>query len=58
MSNFLTVEDINSTVYNNQGFYWHEIDTSKISSTVDYTNVKYDFCEVDREKLINDTYQY
>ena len=51
MTGFLTIEDINGTVYRNQGFYWHEIDTSKISSAEDFTDVKYDFCEVSRETL-------
>ena len=49
MSNFLTVEDINTTIYRNQGFWWYEIDTSKISSTSDFSNVKYDFCKVSRQ---------
>lgn len=46
---FLTVEDVNSVQYGNQGFYWVEIDTSKISTESDFTDVKYDFCEVSRE---------
>lgn len=49
MSNFLTVEDINTTIYRNQEFYWHEIDFSKISRDAYYTDVKYDFCEISRE---------
>lgn len=54
MTGFLTVEDVNGTVYSNQGFYWHEIDTSKISSDSDFTNVKYDFCKVSRETVTDE----
>lgn len=46
---FLTVEDINEVIFNNQEFYWHEIDTSKISTTNDFVDVQYDFCKVSRE---------
>ena len=45
---FLTVEDINSALFNEQGFYWHSIETSLISSD-DFENVRYDFCEVSKE---------
>ena len=48
MSGLFTVEDVNGTVYRNQGFYWHMIDTSKISSDSDYTDIQYDFCKVSR----------
>ena len=57
MSNFLTVEDINTTVYSNQGFYWHTIDFNKFPS-VDFTNIKYDFCEITRETVNNDPIEY
>ena len=49
MSSFLTVEDINTAVYSHQGFWWHKIDTSKISSTSNFSNVIYDFCKVSKE---------
>jgi len=48
MSNFLTLEDINSTIYSNQGFYWHEINTANITRVKNYTDVKIDFCTVTR----------
>ena len=45
---FLTVEDVNEVLYNNQNFWWHEIDTAIIDSTGDkeYSNIKIDFCKV------------
>ena len=48
MSNpFLTVEDINGAIRcYGTGVYYFEIDTSKISSTSDFSGVKYDFCKV------------
>lgn len=49
LNSFLTIEDVNGALYSNQGFYWHEIDTSKISSDSDFDWTKYDFCEVKRE---------
>ena len=51
MSDFLTIEDVNGTLYRNQGFYWHEIDISKITTYVneEFTNVKYDCFEITRE---------
>lgn len=59
MSNFLTVEDVNSVVYSNQGFYWVEIDTSKITDTnEEYSAVKYDFVEIYRFKLNNGKYRF
>jgi len=48
---FLTIEDVNGAIYSNQGFYWHSIDISKITTgNEDLDNVKYDFCEVKRVK--------
>ena len=46
MINFLTIEDINGTIYENQDFYYHTIDTSVI--TVENTPVTIDFCKVTR----------
>ena len=45
---FLTVEDINSVLFNNQSHYWHEINTGLISESEDFTDVKIDFCNVSR----------
>lgn len=42
--NFLTVEDIDGTIYENQKFNWHCIDTSVI--TTQDTPVTIDFCKV------------
>ena len=49
MNNFLTVEDANTLIYDNQEFWWYEIDIGKISTgTEDFTDIKYDFCEISR----------
>ena len=48
---FLTLEDINTTIYTNHTFGWYELDTSKISSTEDFTKIKYEFFEVSRETV-------
>ena len=48
MSSFLTVEDVNSTIFRDGGNLFHEIDTSKISDSVDFTDVYYDFVKVSR----------
>lgn len=46
---FLTLEDINGTLFRNQGFYWHEINTANITTgSEDFSNVKYDFCTISR----------
>ena len=44
--NFITVEDINGAIYDNQNFTWHCIDTSVI--TTQDTQVTIDFCKVTR----------
>ena len=48
---FLTLEDVNGAIFNNQSFYWVKIDTSEISSTSDFTDVKCDFCKISRETV-------
>ena len=51
MNNFLTVEDANTLIYDNQDYWWYEIDLGKISSSnEDFTDVKYDFCEISRKE--------
>ena len=47
---FVTLEDVNGALYNNQHFWWHEIDTWIISEAEDFTDVKCDFCKVSRTK--------
>ena len=48
---FLTVEDINGVVFNNQGCYWYTIDIADITTgTEDLDEVKLDFCKVTRTK--------
>ena len=55
---FLTLEDINGTLYSNQGFWWHEIDTWLIGEDEDFDFTKYDFCEIKREQLENLKYKF
>ena len=47
MINFLTLEDINGTIYNNQDFYFHRIDTSLINKET-FSNVQIDFVKVSK----------
>ena len=55
---FNTIEDVNGTQFDNQGFWWHCIDTSKISTTSDFTDTKYDFCRISRKTINEDSYKY
>ena len=51
MTDFLTVEDINGIVFNNQDCYWYTIDIADITDgTEDLNEVKIDFCKVTRTK--------
>ena len=49
---FLTLEDVNTALYSNQGFWWHTIDTSAIDpdGTAEYENIKMDFCTITKTK--------
>ena len=50
MNNFLTVEDANTLIYDNQEYWMHEIDIGKITTgNEDFTDVHYDFCRITRE---------
>ena len=42
---FLTLEDVNTALYSNQGFWWHEIDCSKLPDG-EFTDLKVDFCRI------------
>jgi len=55
---FNTVEDVNGTVFDNQGFWWYELDTSLIDpdGTAEFENVKVDFVTVTKEKSPNVNY--
>lgn len=55
---FSTLEDVNGAVFDNQGFWWHKADLSKINSNDDFTDVKVDFCTISRTKLSNGEYQF
>ena len=46
---FLTLEDINGTLFSNQSFWWYEIDTSNLPSEP-FENIKYDFCKISKEE--------
>lgn len=51
---FLTLEDINGTLYNNQDFYFHNIDTSLINKET-FSDVQIDFIKV--SKIYNSSTQ-
>ena len=53
----LTVEEVNTTLFREQKCFWYEIDTSKISTTENFTDVPYDFVKVTRETQ-NSNYAY
>jgi len=55
---FNTIEDVNGTQFDNQGFWWHCIDSSKISTTSDFTDTKYDFCRISRKTIDEGNYKY
>lgn len=49
MTGFLTLEDVNGVLYNHGAVVtYHEVDTSKISTLVDFTDIKYDFVKVSK----------
>ena len=54
MNSFLTLEDVNTALFSNQGFWWHELDTSVLDSDglMEFSNVKFDFVTVTKEKII------
>lgn len=46
---FLTLEDVNTALYSNQGFYWHCLDLTILNQTSEeFTDIKVDFCKVSR----------
>ncbi|MBQ7927703.1 MAG: hypothetical protein IJ287_03020 [Methanobrevibacter sp.] len=49
---FLTVEDINGTSFDNQGFWWYELDTALIDhdGNTEFTDVVFDFCKISKKK--------
>ena len=51
---FLTVEDVNGTSFDNQGFWWYELDTRVIDpdGTAEFTDVKFDFCTISKRTSI------
>ena len=59
---FLTLEDVNTALYSNQGFWWHEIDTSGIDPNGEelFENVKMDFCTISKkvDTYYSDRYMY
>ena len=54
---FNTIEDINGTQFDNQGFWWYEIDTSNLRSEP-FENIKYDFCRISRKTIDEGNYKY
>ena len=59
-NSFLTLEDINGTLYRNQSFWWYELDLSLIDPTGDaeFTDVKVDFLTISRENITTSQRKY
>ena len=53
---FNTIEDVNGTQFDNQGFWWYELDTACIDpdGTAEFENVKVDFLTITKEKIVYD----
>ena len=51
---FSSLEDVNGAVFDNQGFWWYELDTAMLDSDglMEFSNVKFDFVTVTKEKII------
>ena len=57
---FNTVEDVNGTQFDNQGFWWYELDTAVIDpdGTAEYENIKIDFCTITKKTDELNTWAY
>lgn len=57
---FNTVEDVNGAMFDNQGFWWYELDTVCIDPTGDaeFSNVTVDFLTISRENITTATRKY
>lgn len=49
IDSFLTVEDINTCKYNNQGIYWYELNITLLPNE-EFSNIKLDFCNISYSK--------
>jgi len=53
-----TLEDVNGTIFDNQGFWWYTVDLGALfPNGEDFSSVKVDFCTISRTKT-NDMYTY
>jgi len=58
MRDFLTVEDVNTVLCCNQGFYMHKFDFTLLPDG-EFDDIKYDFCKISKElNLRQDGYIY
>ena len=59
-NSFLTVEDVNGAMFNNQSFWWYELDTALIDPTdnAEFSNITVDFCTISRETFTNTRWKY
>ena len=55
---FVTVEDVNGAVFDNQGFWWYCIDLSSFDGVEEFSNVKVDFCTISRETDPHDSEEW
>jgi hypothetical protein len=58
MSNFLTVEDINTTLFNKPEFWWYVLDSRDIPRTDDYTELKFDFLRIEHTRIDENHHKY
>ena len=54
--NFLTLEDIDGAIYENQSFYIHKFDLRFLQDKEEFENIKIDFCTFSKKLNLQQTY--
>ena len=54
--NFLTLEDIDGTIYENQSFFLHKFDLRFLQDKEEFENIKIDFCTFSKKLNLQQTY--
>ena len=54
--NFITVEDINGAIYENQTFFLHKFDLRFLQDKEEFENIKIDFCTFSKKLNLQQTY--
>ena len=59
-NSFVTLEDVNGAMFDNQGFWRYELDTALIDPTdnAEFSNITVDFCTISRETFANTRWKY